>query len=103
MRTRFAILAAALPVAVGVAAQGTANVAGRDLAATCASCHGTGGVSAGGPSSLAGRSKGELVDAMLEFRSGTRPGTVMPQLARGYTDEQIALLSAWFAAQRPSP
>ncbi len=100
---RFLILGVALAVAAGVAAQGTANVAGRDLAATCASCHGTSGVGAGRIQSLAGRSKGELVEMMLEFRSGTRPGTVMPQLARGYTDEQIALLSAWFAAQRPAP
>jgi len=26
----------------------------------------------------------------------------MPQLAKGYTDEQIDLLAAWFAAQ-PAP
>ena len=27
----------------------------------------------------------------------------MPQLAKGYTDEQIDLAAAWFAAQAPVP
>ena len=40
---------------------------------------------------------------MQEFKTGSAPANIMPQLARGYTDEQIALLSAWFAAQRPAP
>ena len=102
MRVRFLILAVVVPLAVGVvAAQGTADVAGRDLAATCASCHGTGDASASGIASLAGRSKEELLTRMRAFKSGALGGTVMPQLARGYTDEQIDLVCAWFAAQRP--
>jgi cytochrome c553 len=28
------------------------------------------------------------------------PGTIMPQLAKGYTDEQIDLVAGWFAAQK---
>ena len=30
---------------------------------------------------------------MQEFKSGKRPGTIMPQLAKGYTDEQIDLVA----------
>jgi cytochrome c553 len=37
---------------------------------------------------------------MQEFKSGARQGTVMNQLAKGYTDEQIDALAGWFAAQR---
>ena len=33
---------------------------------------------------------------------GTRPGTIMPQLAKGYTDAQIELVAGWFAAQKPA-
>jgi sulfide dehydrogenase cytochrome subunit len=73
--------------------------AGRAIAASCASCHGTNGVSAGGIESLAGRPKGELVALMRDFKSGQRKGTLMPQLAKGYSDQQIEELSAWFAAQ----
>ena len=37
---------------------------------------------------------------MQDFKSGRAPGTVMPQLAKGYTDEQIDLIAGWFAAQK---
>jgi cytochrome subunit of sulfide dehydrogenase len=73
---------------------------GRDVAATCASCHGTDGASVGSIQSLAGRPKDELLVRMRDFNSGARSGTVMPQLAKGYTDEQIDAVCGWFAAQR---
>jgi len=38
---------------------------------------------------------------MLAFKSGTRPATIMHQLAKGYTDEQIRLLATYFASQQP--
>ena len=76
-----------------------ADTTARSLAATCANCHGTGGVSAGGLPSLAGRPREEIVRTMQEFKSDARPATVMNQLAKGYTDEQVAAIAAWFAAQ----
>jgi cytochrome c553 len=39
---------------------------------------------------------------MLAFKTGARPGSVMPQLAKGYSDAQIAQLAAYFA-QQPVP
>jgi cytochrome c553 len=33
------------------------------------------------------------------FKSGERAATIMHQIARGYTDEQLALIAAYFAAQ----
>jgi cytochrome c553 len=75
---------------------------GRDLAATCANCHGTGGVSRAEVESLAGKPKDELVRKMQEFKGGSKPATIMHQLAKGYTDPQIDALSAWFAAQKPA-
>jgi len=90
-----ALLATATPVA----GQGAFNVA-RSLAAGCANCHGTNGVSTGEMVSLVGRPKDELARKMQDFKTGRAGGTIMPQLAKGYTDEQIDLLAAWFAAQR---
>jgi cytochrome c553 len=48
---------------------------------------------------LAGRPATEIADALRAFKSGARPGTVMPQLAKGYDETQIDLLARYFAAQ----
>jgi cytochrome subunit of sulfide dehydrogenase len=92
------LLLAALPAA-GIAADGPHRA--QRLAASCAGCHGTNGVPAAGTfPALAGQPAAGLNAAMKEFRDGTRPATVMHQLAKGYSDEQIALLAAYFAAQK---
>ena len=72
----------------------------RNLAATCAGCHGTGGVSRGIIESLAGMDKDDIIRKMRDFKAGTRPATVMQQLAKGYTDPQIELIAEWYSAQR---
>jgi sulfide dehydrogenase cytochrome subunit len=77
---------------------------GRDLAANCFTCHGTNGNSAGGvPPSLAGRDRAELFQSMKDFQSGKRPATIMHQQAKGYTDQQLQLIAAYLAAQKPAP
>jgi len=74
--------------------------AARDVAATCAACHGTDGHSRGDIASLAGRDKSELIGAMREFREGRRASTIMQQLAKGYTDAEIEAAAAYFARQK---
>jgi cytochrome subunit of sulfide dehydrogenase len=69
------------------------------LAANCANCHGTKGVAQGGMPSLAGLKKDEIVAQMQAFRDGKRQATIMHQLAKGYTDEQIALIADYFSKQ----
>jgi cytochrome subunit of sulfide dehydrogenase len=71
----------------------------RAWAASCAACHGTDGRAQKGLIALAGRDHEELYVALLEFKSGERPATVMDQHAKGYTDDELAALAAWFAAQ----
>jgi sulfide dehydrogenase cytochrome subunit len=96
------VLAAAV-AALGAAhasAQGGDPNLGRNLAATCANCHGTNGVSVDVVESLAGMPKDEIVRKMQDYKKGTKPGTIMPQIAKGYTDAQIEVLGAWFAAQK---
>src|SRR6185436_10536081 len=91
------VLAAALAVAsVPASAQDTA---GRNLAAACAICHGTDGRAVTKDViPLAGLPKDHIVSQMKAFRDGSRPATVMHQIARGYDDRQIDSLAAWFAA-----
>jgi cytochrome subunit of sulfide dehydrogenase len=76
-----------------------ANLA-RNLAATCANCHGTDGKSQGGMESLAGVEKDKLVGKLKEFRNGAKPATIMHQISKGYSEEQLELIAAWFAAQK---
>jgi cytochrome subunit of sulfide dehydrogenase len=73
---------------------------GRTLAAACGFCHGTDGRSAAGMAPLAGMPKEEMVRKMNEFRTGAMPATVMHQIAKGYTDTQIAAMAEYFAARR---
>lgn len=81
-----------------------AITAGARLAANCAACHGTSGMTDGvALPSLAGQGKGVLLVALKAFKSGARQGTIMPQIAKGYTDEQLAQLAEFFAAQPPVP
>jgi len=87
-------------VTVPAAAQAPDPNLGRNLAATCANCHGTGGVSQGTVASLAGLPKADIVQKMNAFRDGQRPATVMHQLAKGFTPEQVEAIAGWFAAQK---
>ncbi|MBV0881783.1 c-type cytochrome [Noviherbaspirillum sp. L7-7A] len=73
--------------------------AGRRLYASCAGCHGTGGRTAPGSSlpPLAGQSRDALVASMKAFQDGSRPSTIMQQLAKGYSSEQIDLIAGYLA------
>ena len=96
MKTIIAMLAllAAVPA---VAADANS---GRNWAATCTGCHGTNGRSEGAIPGLAGLQKAYIVNAMHEFKAGTREATVMHQHAKGYSDEQIERIAEFFAAQK---
>ena len=74
----------------------------RSLAATCAQCHGTDGRPPAGSivPALAGRTETDTMQQLLAFKAGSRQATVMTQLAKGYSDEQIRQLAAYFAVQK---
>jgi cytochrome c553 len=100
---RITLVLAALTAAASAAhAQDATALRARSLAATCAQCHGTDGRSADSANTavpaLAGMPAATLVAQMTAFKNGTRSGTVMPQIAKGFNDAQIAQLAAWFAA-----
>ncbi|MDI3511560.1 c-type cytochrome [Hydrogenophaga bisanensis] len=72
----------------------------RVWAAACANCHGTEGRALQGMEALAGKDKDEMLQKLLDFKNGRKPATIMHQLSKGYTDEQLAQISAYFAAQK---
>lgn len=45
---------------------------------------------------LAGAGREAMAAALLDFKSGRRPASVMQQLARGYDDEQLRAIAAYF-------
>lgn len=75
----------------------------QSLAATCANCHGTQGKSMKDPSvpGLAGRPSAYIIEQMQAFKTGTREATIMHQIAKGYTDEQVKQMAEYFASQKP--
>lgn len=94
-------------LAVAIALIGLAGTAlandpnlGRNLAATCANCHGTNGKSVGGMESLAGLPKDKIVQNMKAFKSGEKPATIMHQLSKGYNDAQIDAIATYLSAQK---
>lgn len=70
----------------------------RSMAASCAACHGTHGVALDGMESLAGQPKADLLKKMMDFKSGKKPATLMHQLSKGYSDEQLEQLAGYFAS-----
>ena len=72
----------------------------RVWAAACANCHGTEGRALQGMEALAGKDKDEMLQKLLDFKNGRKPATIMHQLSKGYTEEQLAQISAYFAAQK---
>lgn len=91
---------AALFVAFGAAfAAASDDRPAREWAAGCLGCHQPVG---GTIPRLHGQSRDELAAKFRAYRDGRQPGTVMPQLAKGYTDAQIDAIAAWLStAQTP--
>jgi len=97
-KSRVTFLTAAF-VGSGLALPASAQDAnlGRNLAATCITCHGK---NATGTGTLDGMPKNQLMQTMKDFKSGARPATLMQQLAKGYTDQQVELIGEYFSKQK---
>ena len=69
-------------------------------ASSCSGCHpATRGIDTTVPR-LNGRDAAEVAAAMQAFRSGQRPATVMDRIAKGFTDDEVKAIAAWYAAQK---
>jgi cytochrome c553 len=95
---RRAWLAAPLLVAAAAAAPALAT-AGPPGASSCSGCHAVPARDGAAIPSLLGRSAEEIADAMLGFRSGARPATLMNRIALGFSDAEIRAIAAWLAVR----
>jgi len=68
----------------------------RSLAATCANCHGTNGNGLANASiPLINKLTSEQILAQLQaYKNGSLKGTIMPQLSKGYSNEQLAAIAS---------
>jgi cytochrome subunit of sulfide dehydrogenase len=92
-----------LAAAIGSASIAAAVVAAAEPpigAASCSGCHPASARVASPVPRLAGRDRAEIDKAMQDFRSGARAATVMDRIAKGFTDEEIQAIAAWYATQR---
>lgn len=80
-----------------VAAGGTEG-ANLEQASTCVACHGQNGISVS-PTwpSLAGQHEEYLIEALNQYRDGTRKEAVMAQMAVPLTDADVKLLARYYA------
>ena len=98
MIARLCVALALASAAAGLLAQ---EAAPRNLAASCAICHGTDGRAATNDLiPLTGLPREHIATQLRAFRDGQRPATVMHQIAKGYSDAQIDALAAWFSSQK---
>jgi cytochrome c553 len=96
------LLLACLALASGATAEADESPEVRSLAATCAACHGTNGQSDPRSSvpSLTHLSAAAFIARMRAFRSDEHLSpTVMAQIAKGYDDQQVQELAAYFASK----
>ncbi len=72
----------------------------RYLASNCANCHGTNGAtSVPGAFQLAGQKADYIVEQLRAFKDGKKSATIMHQIAKGYSDEQVLALANYFSKQ----
>lgn len=98
----FAPIAALCMLAVASASHAADPYLARNLAATCANCHGTNGnaVKSSGMDALAGMEKAKILQKLADYKSGDKPASIMHQISKGYTEAQLDLIAGYFAAQK---
>ena len=100
---RSVVLCASLLMMLG-SARAEDPLLARNLAAVCANCHGTDGHARGDLiKPLAGVPADRMVATLTGYRSGALPATVMHQIAKGFSDDQIKAIAAYYAAQPARP
>jgi sulfide dehydrogenase cytochrome subunit len=93
------ILAAAIGCA-SIAAAAVASAEPPAGAVSCSGCHTASPRVTTPVPRLIGVDRAAIAKAMQEFRSGQRAGTVMDRIAKGFTDDEIQAIAAWYASQK---
>lgn len=101
--TQLLLLAASLGAVAAHAKDAAARpqpAMARTLAAACTSCHGTDGKGQSTIPTLAGKQRAYLLEQLLLFKTDVLKVTLMNQLAKGFTDDELALLADFYSTQQ---
>lgn len=101
MILRSALIAAAVLVSADAFAAGDVE-AGKAKSVVCQACHGPDGNGTGDGQypRIAGQYADYLSKALHDYKSGARPNAIMKGFADTLSEDDIANLSAFYAAQR---
>ena len=84
-------------VMLSAAAQGVDAPTG---AASCSGCHAANPRVETAVPLLNGRPAADTTSQMIAFKAGQRPGTIMGRIAKGYSEDEIRAIAAWYEAQK---
>ena len=97
-------VAVIISVAVSLAWSGIATAASLTDAPpgalSCSGCHASAASVETPVPRLAGQDADAIVAALQAFRASQKPATVMDRIAKGFTDDEIQAIAAWYAAQK---
>ena len=69
-------------------------------ASSCTGCHSTQAGTAE-MRALNGMPASEIAEKMSAFKAGSLPATIMDRIAKGFSEDEIRAIAAWYAAQKP--
>src|ERR1700687_97642 len=72
--------------------------AGKAKAGACAGCHGANGEGVKPNPALAGKPEGEIVQALMDYKSGKRANLIMKTFATQLSDQDMANVAAYYAS-----
>jgi cytochrome c553 len=91
------IIVALFAIADAAQAAGDA-AAGKTKSARCAPCHGANGQGVPPNPPLAGKPEAEQLQALQDYKSGSRANPVMKGMAASLSDQDMEDLSAYYAS-----
>ena len=69
-------------------------------ASACSGCHPAAKGVDSPATRLIGLAPEAIATAMHAYRAGERPATVMDRIAKGFNDDEIASIAAWYGTQK---
>jgi cytochrome c553 len=89
-------------IAIGLVGAAASSVGAEPPAgaAACSGCHPASTRTSSPVPRLAGLDRALILKAMQDFRSGQRAATVMDRISKGFTDDEVQAIAAWYATQK---
>ena len=69
-------------------------------AASCTGCHAASSSVQTPVPPLNGRPAADIVSQMAAFKSGERKGTIMDRIAKGFSEDEVRAIAAWYEQQK---